>query len=216
MTSLRIGGARVSSGDRLLLGGVVLVVAIVAAWAAMVLRSSDTSGPRSLGDFEAFARMIDAPGERGFASVAAIEAVLPFPILLPSEVEAERIMAVAYLRPSWRAEPAGVDSNYLVVRFMSERSVFLHEYRGSMSVRELFRPGDVNIRPAEYRPLSTSSLSTVHGPATVTELPAEDGGTLLVLEWGMCDHSLALTSLASEFNLDTLIRIAESVPEACE
>lgn len=83
-------------------------------------------------------------------------------------------------------------------------------------MRDLFRAGDVNVRPADYVPLNSSAQPTVHGPATVTELPAEDGGTLLVLQWGMCGHNLALTSLASEFGRDELIRIAESVPEQCE
>lgn len=102
VTSLRIGGGRASSGDWLLLGGVVLAAVAVVVWLVVVLRPGDASGARSLGDFHAFARIIDAPGQRDLVSVAAIEAVVPFPILLPSEIEVDSIMAVVYLQPRWR------------------------------------------------------------------------------------------------------------------
>ncbi len=104
MRSLRIGGSRVSSGDWLLLGGLVLAVAVVAIGLVASWSSSDTSDERSLGDFDAFARIIEEPtGNRNPVSVAAIEAVVPFPILLPEAVEADTSGVTVYLQPPWRS-----------------------------------------------------------------------------------------------------------------
>ncbi len=85
-----------------------------------------------------------------------------------------------------------------------------------MDVLDVLRGDGAVNRPTSYEPVSTASPLVRGGAASLTELPASRGETLLVLQWDACGHGLALSSLASEFSLEELVRIAESVPEVCE
>ncbi len=211
-------GPRPWYGSRRTLVGLALVCGAVLVWAVLALVSaSRDSDVRTLGDFKASARVIQNPsGGRQLVNVAAIEAVVPFPILIPAAIEAESVAVTAYVRPPWRRNVAEADATYLVIEFRTGRGVLrLVQHRGIMDVVDIFRDPGLLPPPASYRIRSTATDTLSDDSGTTVEVPAADGGTILVLEWGACGHGLALAALASEYPEDELIRIAESVPEQC-
>lgn len=211
-------GPRPWYGSRRILVGLALVAVTAVAWAVMALgRASHDSDVRTLGDFETFARIIQDPShERHFASVVEIEAVVPFPILIPAAIEADSTMVTAYLRPPWRQDLDPAISTYLAIDFRSDRGSLLYvQYAGPMEVMDLFREPSGVYRPSSFDPTRTATVPRSTSTATLTELPARLDDPILVLQWSACGHGLALASLASEHAEDELVRIAESVPEQC-
>lgn len=173
---------------------------------------------RTLADFESFARVIQDPsGERHLVSVAAIRAAVPFPILIPSAIEADSIMVTAYVRPPWRRGIEPADSTYLAIEFRADAGTTLFvQHLGAMDVSDFFREPTAVYRPSSFDPARTAALLLAGGPATLTELPARIDDPVLVLQWSVCGHGLALAGLTSQYPEAELIRIAESVPERCE
>ncbi|MGE0133651.1 MAG: hypothetical protein AB7L91_03410 [Dehalococcoidia bacterium] len=204
--------------SRRVLVGLALVALAAVAWTIMALVSA-SRGPdvRTLGDFETFARIIQDPDhERHFASVLEVETVVPFPILLPSAVDSESAMVTAYIRPPWRTDVDAAKSTYLAIELRATAGSLLYvQYAGLMEVMDVFRETGGIYRPSSFDPTRTATVPVATGAATLTELPARLGDPVLVLQWSLCGHGLALAALASEYPEAELIRIAESVPEQC-
>lgn len=209
---------RVHNSRRVLVGLALVAVAAM-AWTVMALVSaSRDTDVRTLGDFGTFARIIQDPShERHFASVAEIEAVVPFPILLPAAVDPDSSMVTAYLRPPWRQAVDPAEATYLAIELRAAaRSLLYVQYAGPMDVMDLFRETGGIYRPSSFDSTRTATLPLASATATLTELPARVDDPVLVLQWSLCGHGLALAALASDYPEAELLRIAESVPAQCD
>lgn len=202
-----------------IVGAAALFASVTAIWLVTTFTRGSADPPiRALGDFETFARIIQDPNhDRYFASVLEVETVVRFPILLPSAVEPESTMVTAYLRPPWRRDIDADQSTYLAIELRTATSSLLYvQYAGRMGVMDLFRETGGIYRPSSFEPTRTATLLLASGAATLTELPARLDDPVLVLQWSLCGHGLALAGLASEYPEAELTRIAESVPERCD